>query len=70
MFDGILTSWKAQWAQNQAATRAKAHSDEIDSQILTDSQNLRRTCKILLMGPLAFPIRFFSSPSREILVES
>ena len=65
---GIMTSWKAQSPQKQAAQRAKAHSDEIDSQIREDSKNFRKVCIILLMGPSAFPIQFFIS-SLRILVQ-
>ena len=61
MSAGIMTSWKAQSPQKQAAQRAKAHSDEIDSQIREDLKNFRKVCIILLMGPSAFPMQFFIS---------
>ena len=64
---GILASWRAQRAQKQAAQRAKAHSDAIDSRIHQDSKNPWRKCIVLLMGPgtSAFTIQFLIRLSRS-----
>ena len=67
MSAGILASWRAQRAQKQAAQRAKAHSDAIDSRIHQDSKNPWRKCIVLLMGPgtSAFTIQFLIRLSRS-----